>query len=90
MENVTEALEQFKVFAAGRSDNHIAELNTRYQNEKIDKETLEKAYSEHKEIFSQELDEKIKELNAGQNNEWLNTELQNQKSDYLNQLDFPQ
>lgn len=90
MENVSEALEQFKVFAVDRLNNHIAELNTRYQNEAIDKETLEKAYSEHKEIFSQELDEKIKELNPGQNNEWLTTELQNQKSNYLNQLDFPQ
>jgi hypothetical protein len=54
------------------------------------KQTLEKTYNEHKKIYSKELNEKIKELSSGQNDQWLHTELQNQKSSYVNQLIFKQ
>lgn len=83
-------MQDFEQFATDRLNNHIAELNTRYENEAIDKQTLEKTYNEHKKIYSQELDEKIKELSSGQNDQWLHTELQNQKSSYVNQLIFKQ
>ncbi len=75
-------MQAFEQFATVRLKNHLAELNTRYQNEATDKQTLEKAYSEHKEIFSRELDEKIKDLISGQNDQWLHTALQNKKSTY--------
>jgi hypothetical protein len=90
MENKTKAMHDFEQYATGRLNNHIAELNIRYENKAIDKETLEKAYSEHTEIFSQELDEKIKELSSGHNDQGLVTELQNQKQSYLDKLNYSQ
>jgi uncharacterized protein YciU (UPF0263 family) len=86
MENKTNAMQDFKEFASDRLKNHLDELNVRYENRKIDKNTLEKAYDNHREIFSQELDEKIIKLSSGQDNQWLQAELQNQKDSYLNQL----
>lgn len=86
MENKTKAMQDFEQYATGRLNNHIAQLNTRYENQAIDKETIEKAYSEYTEIFSQELDEKIRELSSGQNDQWLHTELQNQKHSFLSKL----
>ena len=58
MENTTNAMNDFEELASARLANHLAELNVRYENRTIDRETLEKAYDEHREIFSQEMDEK--------------------------------
>ncbi|MEO6289550.1 MAG: hypothetical protein ABIO76_06500 [Ginsengibacter sp.] len=90
MENETKAMHEFEAFATERLNNHQAELNTRYDNEAIDKETLEKAYSQHREIFSTELDEKIQAFSTGQKDQWIKTELQNQKNNYLSKLNFNQ
>ncbi len=84
------AMQDFEQFATDRLNNHLAELNTRYENETIDKQTLEKGYSVHKEIFSQELDKKIKDLSTGQDDQSMHTELQNQKNYYLSKLNFNQ
>ncbi|MEP7252281.1 MAG: hypothetical protein ABI683_07865 [Ginsengibacter sp.] len=90
MENKTKTLQDFEQFATDTLNNHVAELNTRYENEAIDNQTVEEAYMEHKEIFSQELEEKIKELSSGQNDQWLHTELQNQKHSFLSKLNINQ
>ncbi len=90
MENKAKAMHDFEQYATSRLNNHIAELNTRYENQTIDKETLEMAYSKHTEIFSQELDEKIKELGLGHNDQGQHTELQNQKNTFLSKLNTNQ
>lgn len=46
MESKTNEMQHFQQFATGRINNHIADLNTRYENQANDNETLEKAYSE--------------------------------------------
>ena len=86
MENKTEALQQFENFAQERLSNHLAELNTRYENEKPDKEVLQKAYQKHREIFNKELDEKIKSLLSSESNSRLKGELENIKDSYLPKL----
>ena len=86
MENKTEALQQFENFAQERLSNHLAELNTRYENEKPDKDVLQQAYREHREIFNKELDEKIKSLLSSESNSRLNGELENIKDSYLPKL----
>jgi hypothetical protein len=86
MENKTSIMQQFEQFATDRINNHKAELNTRYENEAIDKQTLDKAHREHKEIFSQKLDDKIKKLFLGDHDRRLQTELQNKKHNYMDQL----
>lgn len=63
MENKISIMQQFEQFATDRINNHKAELNTRHESEANDKQTLDKAYREHKEIFSQKLDDKIKKHN---------------------------
>jgi hypothetical protein len=89
MEDKTTTMQQFEQFAKEKLNDHKAELDTRYENQEIDKETLEKANVEHTKIFNQEMDEKIKELSSGQNDQRLNNELQNQKKSFLSQLSSP-
>ncbi len=86
MENKTKEMEAFDGFATDRLTNHISELNTRYENKKIDKETVAKGYQNHAAIFSKELDDKIEELCSGQNDGWLKTELQNGKHSFIEKL----
>lgn len=83
-ENVTRL---FQEFAQGKLNNHIGELNTRYENERLGSEELrQRAYHDHKKIFEQELDEKIHSLLGQEENDWLQGELQNLKHQYLGRL----
>lgn len=86
MEEKTNSIELFKKFAQHRLNNHLAELKTRYENEKIDKETLEQTYREHKKIFEKELDEKIQ--SSIKNNNHEKDELQTLKETFLSELKF--
>lgn len=86
MEKRTEAIRQFENFAQERLSNHLAELNTRYENEKPDREVLLQGYQAHREIFNKELDEKIQSLLSSESNTQLKGELKNIKDNYLSKL----
>lgn len=86
MENNDNALKVFNQFAEERLKNHLAELNTRYENEKTDSETMKLAYAEHQKIYSKELDEKINALLPDQMNEGLKSELENAAKNYFEKL----
>ncbi|MEO6133830.1 MAG: hypothetical protein ABIP35_01680 [Ginsengibacter sp.] len=86
MESKTEAVQQFEQFAKERLSNHLAELNTRYENEKPYKEVLQQAYQAHREIFNKELDEKIQSLLSSESNSQLKGELINMKYTYFSKL----
>ena len=86
MENKNQAVQQFEQFAKERLNNHLAELNTRYENEKPGKELLQQAYKEHREIFKKELSEKIQSLLSSESNSELRKELENKNDDYLSKL----
>ena len=88
MENKNQAVQQFEQFAKERLSNHQAELNTRYENEKPGKESLQKAYKEHREIFKKELSEKIQSLLSSESNSELKKELENKNDDYLSKLEL--
>ncbi len=62
MSNKNNFQNEFEQYAENKLQEHVAELNTRYENEKIDKETLERAFDVHKKIFTNELDEEIQKL----------------------------
>ena len=83
-------LEVFSQFAEERLTNHLSELNTRYENEKIDKETMKLAYAEHQKIYSKELEDKINSLPSGDKNEELKSELQNASRSFLAKLSLKQ
>jgi len=86
MEKNTNALETFRQFGEAELKNHLAELNTRYQNEALgSRELLQQAYEEHQKIYSNELDKKIQSL-LQQDNPWLKGELENVKHQYMNKL----
>lgn len=85
MSNVKET-ELFVQFAEEKLKNHLAELNTRYWNEDVDDKTRRTAYHNHREIFEQELDEKIRSLLANDNNAWLKGDLENSKQMYLDKF----
>lgn len=86
MTNKTEVVQQFEQFAKERLSNHLAELNTRYENEKPDKEVLQQAYKEHHKIINKELDEKVQSLLSSESNSGLKEELENIKGTYLSKL----
>ncbi|MEO7524208.1 MAG: hypothetical protein ABIT58_08950 [Ferruginibacter sp.] len=86
MENTTNGMKDFEQFASARLNNHLAELNVRYENRPIDRVTLEKAYDEHREIFSQEMDNKIGEVSLLKGDQSIHTELQTLKENYLTRL----
>ena len=86
MENTTEAVQQFEQFAKKRLSNHLAELNTRYENEKPGKEVLQQAYQAHRKIFIKELDEKIQSLLSSESNSGQKENLENIKDTYLSKL----
>jgi vacuolar-type H+-ATPase subunit H len=88
MENKTESVQQFEQFAKERLGNHLAELNTRYENEKPGKEVLQQAYKGHREIFKKELDEKIQSLLSSENNSGLKENLENIKDTSLSKLEL--
>jgi hypothetical protein len=88
MENKTESIQQFEQFAKERLRNHLAELNTRYENEKPGKELLQQAYKEHREIFTKELDERIQSLLSSENNSGLKENLENIKDTSLSKLEL--
>ncbi|MEO5909079.1 MAG: hypothetical protein ABIR50_06125 [Ginsengibacter sp.] len=88
MENNNQAVQKFEQFAKDRLSNHLAELNTRYENEKPGKELLQQAYKEHREIFKKELSEKIKSLLSSESNSGLKEELENKNDEYLSNLEL--
>ncbi len=56
---------QFIEFAERRLEEHLAELNTRYQGREMANEDERKiAYDRHFKMFTAELEEKSKELGA--------------------------
>lgn len=88
MQNKTDTVQQFDEFAEATRKNHIAELNTRYENEKVDKQTIQQAWWEHQKIYEKELDEKIQSLLSAESNSQLKGELENAKHAYLSKLNL--
>ncbi len=88
MENKNQAIQEFEQFAKERLSNHLAELNTRYENEKPGKELLQQAYKEHREIFKKELSEKIQSLLSSESNSGLKEDLENKNDEYLSKLEL--
>ena len=90
MEKKDNSVEIFNQFAEERLKNHLAELNTRYENEKIDSETMELAYAEHQKNYNKELDEKINSLLPAEKNAGLKSELENAGKSFLDKLSLKQ
>ena len=86
MENEIESVQQFEQFAKERLGNHLAELNTRYENENPGKEVLQQAYRAHREIFSKELDAKIQSILSSESSGGLKENLAKIKDTYLSKL----
>lgn len=87
MEKNTKTSETFRDFAEKELENHLAELNTKYQNEPMSsKELKRKAYDEHTKIYRKELEQKENELLQNEKDESLKKELDNLKQRYLNKL----
>lgn len=87
MERNANSTQMFQQFAEDRLKNHLAELNTRYENERLASQELkQRAYRDHQKIYEKELDEKMDSLLSHENNEWLKGELENLKHNYVGQL----
>ena len=88
MENKTDTVQQFEQFAEKTLSNHVAELNTSYENKKIDKQTMQQAWWEHQKIYEKELDEKVQSFLSAESNSQLKGELENIKNTYLSKLNL--
>lgn len=85
MKNSQNALKEFKEFAEGKLVNHREELETTYQNRKVDENDLRHAYLSHQQILEMELLDKIDEL-LTKETAYLGPSLSNIKDDYVNKL----
>jgi hypothetical protein len=81
-------VQHFDQFAKERLSNHLAELNTSYENEKPGKEMLLQDYKEHREIFKKELNEKIQSFLSSESNSEFNENLENIKAPSLLKLEL--
>lgn len=87
MENKKKNVDEFRQYAENKLKNHLAELDTRYQDRPLDSEALlQDAYKEHQAIFSGQLDEKMKELVAANNNADQLKEMESIKQSYIDKL----
>lgn len=86
MQNKIDTVQQVKKFAEATLGNHIAKLNTRYENQKIDKQTMQQAWSEHQKICEKELNYKIQYLLSSEKDSQQKVELENVKDIYLPRL----
>ena len=85
MENKTNTIQVFHQYAEDKLKDHFEELKTRYENEKLaSMELKQQAFSEHQQLYSKELDEKMQSLSHG-NNE-LKHEMENVKQTYVTKL----
>ncbi|MDQ6761254.1 MAG: hypothetical protein M3015_01350 [Bacteroidota bacterium] len=86
MSNPAKQIEVFRDFAKNELENHLLELNTKYQNRKPAFDDLTKeAYSEHRQVLENELSEKIKEL-ITEDNRFLRPSLEEIKEKYVDKL----
>ena len=85
MKNSQNALKEFKEFAEGKLVNHREELETTYQNRKVDENDLRHAYLSHQQILEMDLLDKIDEL-LTKETAYLGPSLSNIKDDYVNKL----
>ena len=79
---------EFEQYAESRLKENIAELNTRYENEKIDRETLDQAFEVHRKMYTQDLDGKIQHLLNGENNDVNKVNMDEIKNNYLQKFDL--
>ena len=79
----------FEQYAENKLQEHVAELNTRYENEIIDKETLERAFEVHKKMFTSELDEEIQKLENEKSDTFNKERLENIKKEFLQKFLSP-
>ena len=87
MENKSQVVGQFKQFAQERLNNHLLELETRYENQAMSsKETVADAYKAHQKIYGNELDEKIKSLFESQKNDQAIRDLEEMRNTFYDKL----
>ena len=85
MKNSQNALDEFKEFAEEKLVNHREELETTYQNRKVDENDLRYAYLSHQQILEMELLDKMDEL-LTKETAYLGPSLSDIKDDYVNKL----
>jgi hypothetical protein len=67
--------------------DHFEELKTKYENEKLASEELkQRAFTEHKKLYSKELDEKMQSLSHGDNE--LKHKMEDLKQTYITKLNL--
>jgi hypothetical protein len=80
--------QQFEQFAQKSLSNHLSEINTGYEDENPDKQTLQQAYQEHSAIFNNELDEKIQSLLSSESHSGLKENLEKVRDAYIWKLEL--
>ena len=87
MSNEQNPIEIFSRFAQERLDNHLAELQTKYENRSMaSKELTIEAYDNHKKIFEEELQEKIDSLSVENEDAHGKEKLEEIKNSFIEKL----
>lgn len=86
MGDTAQNIEKFREFAKDRLQNHISELEPRYQNRDSGSPDIKtQAYREHRQIFWKELSDKMEEL-TGPDNRFLKPALGELRDRFLDKL----
>jgi hypothetical protein len=80
-------IENFRIFADIRLQNHISELETRYQNREPEPDLKRQAYREHQQIYQKELSDKMEEL-LTEKNQFLKPELSQLRDTFVAKLNI--
>jgi hypothetical protein len=78
-------IENFRSFADTRLQNHISELETRYQNREPASDLKRQAYKEHQQIYQKELSGNMEEL-LTEKNQFIKPELSQLKDTFIAKL----
>ena len=79
-------IEEFRNFAQQELDNHLLELQTRYQDRELASNDLKnEAYDSHRQIFKNELLEKIETL-VNKDNQFLRSSLDMIRESFVDKL----
>jgi hypothetical protein len=87
MRGPTREVEEFSAFANTRLQNHIRELETRYQGREPEPDLKREGYRAHQQIYQEELSDKMEEL-LTEKNQFLKPELSALRDTFLAKLDI--
>ena len=87
MQSTMKTVIQFQQYAEKSLNQHLTQLSVQYHNRSFEKETKLQAFKDHRQIFNNELSQKIESLLKNEEHSpWLMAELEELKRTFMEKL----